>query len=263
LHHVIYNCAGMGDPVDHSVFKFGTKVGFERLTLREPRLLVMSLNQPVQLDDSTSEQILSSVPWRNGITPFGKPAPYPCFVLSAMPEIITIQQQPHRTFIVTQSDWTANLVSSCVVWSTFEYTTLQALSDCQLLFENYSSINTERKILHLLQLDARAWFSTANILRPTMKLRQQLESALSLWPKDEKRAWMALQRVWSDFGYFWPRKIQLGHRFHVPWPFEVPHDLPDKLYPLRLAKDEASTRIEYKINSGKLGVLCLCIWHFH
>ncbi|KAI9284137.1 hypothetical protein BC943DRAFT_85182 [Umbelopsis sp. AD052] len=167
-----------------------------------------------------------------------------------MPEIITIQQQPLRTFIVTQSDWTANLVSSCVAWSTFEYTTLQALSDCQLLFENYSSINTERKTLHLLQLDARAWFSTANILRPTMKLRQQLESALSLWPKDKNRAWVAIQRVWSDFGYFWPRKIQLGHRLHVPWPFEVPHDLPDKLYPLRLAKDEATTRIEYTINSG-------------
>lgn len=247
-------------PSTTSVFKFGNEVGFDPPTnLFEPRLLAMSLNQPVQLDDSTSEQILSSVPWRYGITPSGKQAPYPCFVLSAMPDIITIHQQPHRTFIVTQSDWTANLVSSCVVWSTFEYTTLQALSDCQLLFENYSSIQSERKTLHLLQLDARAWFSTANILRPTMKLRQQLESALSLWPKDEKRGWVALQRVWSDFGYFWPRKIQLGHRFHVPWPFEVPKDLPDKLYPLRLAKDEASTRIEYTINSGKLGVLCLCV----
>ncbi|KAH8551953.1 hypothetical protein BGW37DRAFT_528730 [Umbelopsis sp. PMI_123] len=210
----------------------------------------MTLNQPVRLDDSIAEQILENIQWRLGITPSGKPARYPCFVLSAIPEIITIHQQPHRSFIVTQSDWTANLVSSCVVSNTFEYTTLQALSDCQLLFENYSSINTERKTLHLLQLDAKAWFSTANILRPTTKLRQQLESALQLWPKDESRAWVALQRVWSDFGYFWPRKIQLGHRFHVPWPFKVPYDQPDKLYPLRLAKDEASTRIEYTINSG-------------
>jgi hypothetical protein len=211
----------------------------------------MALNQATQLDDSVAEQVLSTVPWRFGITPSGKPAPYPCFVLSAMPNIITTHQQPHRTFIVTQSEWTANLVSSCVVWNTFEHTTLQALSDCQLLFENYSSIHSEHKVLHLLQLDAKAWFSTGNILRPITKFRQQLESALQLWPKDEKRAWIALQRVWSDFGYFWPRKIQLGHRTHVPWPFSVPHDLPDKLYPLRLAKDDACTRLEYKINSGR------------
>ncbi|CAM0141835.1 unnamed protein product [Umbelopsis sp. WA50703] len=210
----------------------------------------MALNQVTQLDDSVAEQILSSIAWRHGITPSGVVARYPCFVLSAMPNIITTHQQPHRTFIVTQSQWTANLVSSCVVWNTFEYTTLQALSDCQLLFENYSSIYSEHKVLHLLQLDAKAWFSSGNILRPITKFRQQLEDALQLWPRDEKRAWVALQRVWSDFGYFWPRKIQLGHRIHVPWPFDVPHDLPDKLYPLRLAKDEASMRLEYTINSG-------------
>jgi hypothetical protein len=126
----------------------------------------MTLNPATQLDDSVAEQILSNIPWRHGITPSGVAARYPCFVLSAMPAIITTHQQPHRTFIVTQSQWTANLVSSCVVWNTFEYTTLQALSDCQLLFENYSSLYNEHKVLHLLQLDAKAWFSTGNILRP-------------------------------------------------------------------------------------------------
>ncbi|KAI8137405.1 hypothetical protein BJV82DRAFT_340538 [Fennellomyces sp. T-0311] len=179
------------------------------------------------IDQELNAKILAQIYWRHGILPFGDIANDPGFIL------------------VTQSDWTAKLVTSGVIWNLYDDSTLRALSNCQLIFHRPERL--EEKTLHLLHFDTVAWFRVREVRRPTGKLQKALDDALQHWPNNKLQAWQELCEVWKKFGFLWPQKIMLGHRRHVKCVYNVTTDRSQHRYLQAHANDEASVQMSREL----------------
>ncbi|KAG2226721.1 hypothetical protein INT45_001068 [Circinella minor] len=187
------------------------------------------------IDSELNQKILSQINWRHGILPSGTIATDPCFVFREMPIIKMFVIDPHydptvataattsryhQTVLVTQSEWTFNLVHSGVIHNLHDDSTLQALSDCQLLFHQLEK--PQIKMLHLLHFDTVAWLRVDDILRSTKGFGKTLDNALQYWPSDPPKAWSELcNKVWKVYGFLWPQKIIIGHKRHVKQAYKV------------------------------------------
>lgn len=71
----------------------------------------------VTIDTQLNERILHQIKWQHGILPSGRISKHKCFVLKAMPVIKLLVDKGKRpaTLLVTQSEWTANLVESAAL----------------------------------------------------------------------------------------------------------------------------------------------------
>ncbi|KAI9255627.1 hypothetical protein BDA99DRAFT_146628 [Phascolomyces articulosus] len=185
------------------------------------------------IDRELNQKILSQINWRHGILPSGLVAKDPCFNFREMPIIkmfiieptspqqqqnpapipsttVKSTQSSHQTILVTQSDWTFNLVHSGAIYNLHDDATLQALSDCQLIFHQFEK--PHQKTLHLLHFETVAWFRVDDILKCTKKFENALEDTLACWPEDPEKAWHRLcHNIWLVFGFLWPQKIMLGN----------------------------------------------------
>ncbi|KAI9494023.1 hypothetical protein BDB00DRAFT_787463 [Zychaea mexicana] len=161
------------------------------------------------IDRELNEKILSQINWRHGILPSGDIATDPCFVLQEMPiiKLYVLDQATVQPVLVTQSDWTFNLVHSGAVYNLTDDSTLRALSDCQLIFHRLEK--PHRKTLHMLNFETVAWFRVDDILQPTKKVQDALDDALQYWPNEPAKAWQGLCKVWTVYGFLWPQKIML------------------------------------------------------
>lgn len=220
------------------------------------------------LDETLNEKILERIKWRHAICPSGTVADRPCFVQREMPIIRILIEKTHpRLCLVTQSDWTDNLVQTGVVWSLHDHAMLHALSECYLIFHQPAK---HHKMLHMLHLDTCAWFPVNNILRPTIKFQNALDEALQYWPTDPPMAWQSLCKLWQEFGFLWPQKIilgiivlcpihitregvlivfrlHIGHKIHVKRMFKQTEK--DRLYHLRLTKDEVNAELQVQVSA--------------
>lgn len=160
------------------------------------------------LDEETSEVILKRIKWRHGIRPSGELADQPSFVLRAMPDIVLVSPDQSRSFLVTESTWSDNLVNSCVLWTLHDDATIDAAAECHAIFQRRQPVN--QRTLHYLHFETFAWFPINSILRPTKKFQKALDEALQQWPETPQLAWQQLCQVWQEFGYLWPQKIVLG-----------------------------------------------------
>ncbi|KAI8393816.1 uncharacterized protein BYT42DRAFT_609582 [Radiomyces spectabilis] len=200
------------------------------------------------LSATLTEKVLSRLKdWKLGIRPSGELADFPCFVQTDIPRITPLIEDQSCAWIVTQSAWTANLVSCGVLWTMNNDSTMRAFSECQMMFHPRLS-DPHHKVVHLLHFDTHAWFPINRILRPTVKCQSAIESALANLP-DQEETWKALCRVWHEFGFFWPQKIVLGQRVHIKVPYQLTSEK-ERLYRLKIAKDEAF--IEFQRQKGKL-----------
>ncbi|KAI7860076.1 hypothetical protein BDC45DRAFT_564089 [Circinella umbellata] len=187
------------------------------------------------IDSELNQRILSQINWRHGILPSGTIATDPCFVFREMPIIKMTVIDPHydptaataartapyhQTILVTQSEWTFNLVHSGVIHNLHDDSTLQALSDCQLLFHKLEK--PQKKILHLLHFVTVAWLRVDDILQLTKSFEKALDDALQHWPSNPSKAWYELcNKVWKVYGFLWPQKIIIGHKRHVKQAYKV------------------------------------------
>ena len=158
--------------------------------------------------------------WRLGICPNGALATEPCFVLKQRP-CITIhpdqsvsvpRQQYMTTELITERDWSNNLVDCGVINHLNDDILMKTLSDFNMIFHANDKVNNSNT-LHSLQLQKHASFKVDNILRPTRLLSMKLAKLSTLTVLDEK--WKLLDDIWDTFGYLWPRKIVLGYKTHM------------------------------------------------
>jgi hypothetical protein len=172
-----------------------------------------------ELDAESTHKLLSRLQgWRSGICPDGTLAKEACFVLAHRPSI-TIHpdqsfinsplQQQQTTEIITERDWSQNLVDCGAITHLQDDLMIKTMSDFYMIFHSLEQVNN-CNTLHSLQLRKHASFKVDNILRPTRQLHAKIQELLVQIEEDRK--WDKLLDIWNTFGYLWPRKIILGYK---------------------------------------------------
>lgn len=177
-----------------------------------------------ELDAQNTNRLLTRIQgWRSGICPDGTLAKEPCFVLKQRPTISihpdqsiinSPRQQSLTTEIITERDWSSNLVECGAITHLNDDIMMKTLSDFYMIFHSADKIEN-CNTLHLLQLRKHASFNVDNVERPTRLLHLKIQELLAAATKEDLDAkWNRLMVIWNQFGYLWPRKIILGHKTH-------------------------------------------------
>ncbi|GAA5816710.1 hypothetical protein MFLAVUS_010242 [Mucor flavus] len=176
----------------------------------------MTLIDIKELDSVNTRNLLKRLDeWRRGICSDGTLSKEPCFVLEHRP-IITIHpdqsQQVVTTELITEREWSDNLVDCGAMTHLNDDILMKTLSDLFMIFHSTDTPNN-CNTLHSIQLQKHASFKVDNILRPTRPLQQSLKE---LFIDDNlKSKWDKLVNIWTTYGYLWPRKIIVGYKTHL------------------------------------------------
>ncbi|CAO3595459.1 unnamed protein product [Absidia cylindrospora] len=199
------------------------------------------------LEPELTKSILERIPdWKLAITPSGKLAKQSSFVQKYMPPIIALTQDESTALMVTHSAWTHRLVDQGVLWDTSNDSTIHSLSMAQLLFypqqHAQNPLTYAKKTLHMILFQTCACFSVNQILRPTLRFQQAIETALIPYPMDFRQVLENLMGVFNTYGFLWPQKIILGRRIHVKKSYKV-YTTEERLMHLRIAKDDVLLKL--------------------
>lgn len=179
----------------------------------------MSLSIDIkELDLENTKKLLNRLDeWRSGICPDGKLAKEACFVLEHRPTI-TIHpdqlQQIVTTEIITEREWSENLIDCGVMTHLNDDILMKTLSDFFMIFHSLDEPNS-CNTLHSIHLLKHASFKVDNILRPTRLLQHKLKDLFMDDDENNISKWQKLVNIWNTFGYLWPRKIILGYKTHL------------------------------------------------
>ncbi|CEP10057.1 hypothetical protein [Parasitella parasitica] len=189
------------------------------------------------LDSDTTDRILQRLTdWRRAICPNGTLAPEPCFVLSDKPCIYIHpdnappSQQAMTTEFVTEWDWADNLIINGAIAHMNDMPVMRAVSDFFSIFHASTDMFNNQNTLHSIQLWKHASFRVGDVARPTEDLQLRLDQVLS--EPDPAVQWTKLLDLWNTYGYFWPRKLELGYKRHVKqaYAFASPSDSLNAFY---------------------------------
>lgn len=213
--------------------------------------------QDTESNKNERRQILSTLQdWNIGITPNGKLATEPCFVHNAVPNIVYEQNsKTESTFICTESEWTANLLSSNTS-NPCDTETVKSLSVCSSIFHVKPVLNT--RALHLVQYDVKAYITVNDIARLTKEFVDELSKAEEHWPHSPQKSWDKLCLIWNKYGFLWPQRVQIGKRLQ-----NVFYNVPTLCYATGYKSHKKIETVEdmdkqnIKINVCKLNNNCL------
>lgn len=184
-----------------------------------------------ELDNEKTNELLGRLDeWRLAICPDGTLATQPCFVLNQRPSIIihpdqpfiSPQQQPITTELITEREWSDNLVECGAMTHLNDDILMKTLSEFYMIFHSSDRV-INRNTLHSLKLLKHASFKVDNILRPTRIFQNKLEQLASI--PDLNTKWEHLLDIWNTFGYLWPRKIVLGYKTHMKQSYKFVDDV--------------------------------------
>ncbi|KAG2194293.1 hypothetical protein INT47_000436 [Mucor saturninus] len=187
--------------------------------------------------ESTKKLLLRLDEWRNGICPNGALAKEACFVLDNRPTISihpdqsSITQQVVTTELITERDWSDNLVDCGAISHLNDDILMKTMSDFFMIFHASDKVNN-CNTLHSLQLRKHASFKVDNILRPTSQLQTRIQELLKDETSNLNSKWEELLDIWNKYGYLWPRKIVLGYKIHLKesYKFKDGHDSTNGYY---------------------------------
>ncbi|KAI8647780.1 hypothetical protein BD408DRAFT_321078, partial [Parasitella parasitica] len=117
------------------------------------------------------------------------------------------------TEFVTEWDWADNLIANGAIAHMNDESVMQTVSDFFSIFHASTDMINNRNTLHSIQLWKHASFKVGNVARPTENLQLRLDQVLS--EPDLTVQWTQLLNLWDTYGYFWPRKLELGYKRHV------------------------------------------------
>lgn len=184
-----------------------------------------------ELDNDRTNELLGKLDeWRLAICPDGALSTQPCFVLNQRPSItihpdqsfLSPQQQPITTELITEREWSDNLVECGAMTHLNDDILMKTLSEFYMIFHSSDKV-INRNTLHSLKLLKHASFKVDNILRPTRIFQSKLEQLASI--PDLNAKWEHLLDIWNTFGYLWPRKIVLGYKTHMKQSYKFVDDV--------------------------------------
>lgn len=192
-----------------------------------------------ELDLENTKKLLNRLDeWRYGICPNGALSKQPCFVLEHRPTIsihpdqsINTHQQVVTTELITEREWSDNLVDCGAITHLNDDILMKTMSDFFMIFHSSDKVNN-CNTLHSLQVRKHASFKVDNILRPISKLQIRIQELLKDETSNLNTKWEELVDIWTTYGYLWPRKIVLGYKSHMKesYKFRDGHDSTNGYY---------------------------------
>ncbi|KAI8582989.1 hypothetical protein K450DRAFT_225791 [Umbelopsis ramanniana AG] len=177
-----------------------------------------SSTKPLVLSDADTDALLQALEWRYAITPAGELAPKPAISYNKLPLCHLVKREDRFvTEITTQSNWTRNLVQNDVLWNNLDFDAYRTLAQCKMLFPHMTNEahtpqpgSSVRKILNLVQCEAKAHFSLVQTMKIEQPLEQKLHLAIAPWPENKDSCYEALDKIFCAYGFLVPSKITLG-----------------------------------------------------
>ncbi|KAI9323267.1 hypothetical protein BX666DRAFT_1873331 [Dichotomocladium elegans] len=170
---------------------------------------IYSMERLNSIPRELNEKILKQISWQYGILPTGKLGHRKAFLVKEMPEVRLLVEKDQRppSTLITNSQWTYNLIHSDALWSLYDDATLQALAECATIFHRLEKPSQET--FHRIQYVTYAYLRVNDIYHPTEALQNAINDVLNYWPDHPAEAGRRLCKLWNEFGFLWPQRLKL------------------------------------------------------